>query len=54
MKNSLYNLKKVQFKNNDFKLNINKFEIHRGAVYMISGKIASGKSVFLKLFNKDT
>ena len=51
MKNSLYNLKKVQFKNNDFKLNINKFEIHRGAVYMISGKIASGKSVFLKLFN---
>ena len=51
MNNSLYSLKKVQFKSDQFKLNINKFEIHRGAIYMISGGISSGKSVFLKLFN---
>ena len=51
MNKSLYSLKKVQFKKDDFKLNINKFEIHRGAIYMISGKISSGKSVFLKLLN---
>ena len=50
MNNSLYSLKKVQFKNDQFKLNINKFEIHRGAIYMISGGISSGKSVFLQLF----
>ena len=50
MKNSLYSLKKIQFKKDDFKLNINKFEIHRGAIYLISGKISSGKTAFLKLF----
>ena len=51
MNKSLYSLKKVQFKNDAFKLNVNKFEIHRGAIYMISGKLSSGKSVFLKLLN---
>ncbi len=51
MNKSLYSLKKVQFKKDDFKLNVNKFEIHRGAIYMISGKLSSGKSVFLKLLN---
>ena len=49
MNNSLYSLKKVQFKKGDFKLSINKFDIHRGAIYLISGKISSGKTVFLKL-----
>ena len=43
MNKSLYSLKKVQFKKDDFKLNVNKFEIHRGAIYMISGKLSSGK-----------
>ena len=41
MNNSLYSLKKVQFRSDQFKLNINKFEIHRGAIYMISGGISS-------------
>ena len=41
MNNSLYQLNKVQFKKEDFRLNINKFEIHRGAIYLISGRITS-------------
>ena len=51
MNNSLYQLNKVRFTNKDFKLSINKFEIHRGAIYLISGKIGSGKTLFLKLLN---
>ena len=49
MNNSLYSLKKVQFKKDDFKLNVNKFDIHRGAIYMVSGRISSGKTIFLKI-----
>ena len=44
MKNSLYQLNKLRIKKDDFRLNINKFEIHRGAIYLISGKINSGKT----------
>ena len=51
MRNSLYSMKKVIFKNKSFKLNINKFDIHRGAIYLVGGKISSGKSIFLKLLN---
>tara|TARA_B100001029_G_scaffold177090_1_gene181115 strand:- start:420 stop:1070 length:651 start_codon:yes stop_codon:yes gene_type:complete len=48
MKNSLYKINKLQIDKDDFRLNINKFEVHRGAIYLISGRINSGKSVFLK------
>ena len=48
MKNSLYKINKLQIEKDSFRLNINKFEIHRGAIYLVSGKINSGKSVFLK------
>ncbi|MBJ48842.1 MAG: hypothetical protein CMG59_06755 [Candidatus Marinimicrobia bacterium] len=51
MRNSLYSMKRVIFKNKSFKLNINKFDIHRGAIYLVGGKISSGKSIFLKLLN---
>mgnify|MGYP001389902660 CR=1 FL=1 len=35
-------IKKLQFSvKNGFKLNVNKFEIHRGAIYLFSGKIES-------------
>ncbi len=51
MKNSLFSMKKVIFKSKSFKLNINKFDIHRGAIYLVGGKIASGKSIFLKLLS---
>ena len=51
MNNSLYQLNKVQFKKEDFRLNINKFEIHRGAIYLISGRITSGKTLLLNLLN---
>jgi len=51
MDHSLYSMKKVKSQKGDFKLNINKFEVHRGAIYMIAGKISSGKSFFLNILN---
>ena len=51
MRNSLYKINKLQIERDDFKSSINKFEIHRGAIYLVSGKISSGKTVFLKALN---
>ena len=51
MDHSLYSMKKVKSQKGDFKLNINKFEVHRGAIYMIAGKISSGKSFFVNILN---
>ena len=51
MKNSLYKINKLQIEKDSFRLNINKFEVHRGAIYLVSGRINSGKSVFLKALN---
>ena len=51
MKNSLYKINKLQIKKGDFRLNINKFEVHRGAIYLISGRINSGKSLFVNILN---
>ena len=51
MDHSLYSLKKVKLQKDSFKLNINKFEVHRGAIYLISGKINSGKSLLLNILN---
>ena len=53
MNNSLYEIKKLQSKTKSgFKLNINKFEIHRGAIYLFSGRIESGKSLMLSILNQ--
>ena len=51
MDHSLYSIKKVKLQKESFKLNINKFEVHRGAIYLISGKINSGKSLFVNILN---
>ena len=51
MDHSLYLMKKVKLQKESFKLNINKFEIHRGAIYLISGRINSGKSLFVNILN---
>ena len=51
MKNSLYKINKLQINKDEFNLNINKFEVHRGAIYLISGRSNSGKSIFLKALN---
>ena len=51
MNNSLYQLNKVQFRKGDFRLSINKFEIHKGAIYLISGRMTSGKTLLLNLLN---
>ena len=51
MDHSLYSIKKVRLQKEGFKLNINKFEVHRGAIYLISGKINSGKSLFVNILN---
>ena len=53
MNNSLYEIKKLQSIKSNFKLNINKFEIHRGAVYLFSGRIESGKSLMLNILSKE-
>ena len=52
MNNSLYEIKKLQSTKSNFKLNINKFEIHRGAVYLFSGRLESGKSLMLSILSK--
>ena len=53
MNNSLYEIKKLQWSIKDrFKLNINKFEIHRGAIYLVSGRIESGKSLILNILSQ--
>ena len=51
MKKSLYRIGKLQIVKDNFRLSINKFDIHRGAIYLISGRINSGKTVLLKALN---
>ncbi|MAV64081.1 MAG: hypothetical protein CMG00_02695 [Candidatus Marinimicrobia bacterium] len=52
MDNSLYRIKNLSFKNDKFNLNIKKFDIHRGAIYMFSGNIGSGKSLVVNILSK--
>ena len=53
MNNSLYEIKKLQSEvKSGFKLNINKFEIHRGAIYLFSGRIEAGKSLILNILSQ--
>ena len=55
MNNSLYEIKKLQSQvRGGFKLNINKFEIHRGAIYLFSGRIESGKSLMLNILSQNS
>jgi len=54
MDNSLYQIKNLHLKKSKFNLSIKKFDIHRGAVYMFSGKINSGKSLVLDILAKNS
>ena len=48
MKNPIYDIKNLSYqKKTNTLLNIKNFEIHRGACYMISGNMCSGKTLFL-------
>jgi len=53
MKNPIYDIKNLSYqKKSNTLLNIKNFEIHRGACYMISGNMCSGKTLFLNLLTK--
>ena len=50
MPTPIYSIKDLNIsKGKYFKLHIKQFDIHRGAVYMFSGKINSGKSLVLDI-----
>ena len=54
MKKPIYSLKNLSYIKNDHKiLSINKFDFHRGAMYLFSGSIGSGKSSLMKVLTKD-
>ena len=53
MKNPIYRINNLSYiKDNNTILNIKNFEIHRGACYLISGNMASGKSLLINLLSK--
>ena len=54
MKNPVFSIKNLKYVNNsNTVLNIRKFDIHRGACYMIDGKMASGKTLIIDLLSKN-
>ena len=53
MQNPIFSIKDLKYiKKSNTILNIRNFEIHRGACYMIDGKMASGKSLIINLLTK--
>ena len=53
MKKPIYRINNLSYiKNNNTILNIKNFEIHRGTCYMISGNMASGKTLFIETLSK--
>ena len=53
MKNPIFSLKNLKYiKKSNTILNIRNFEIHRGACYMIDGKMGSGKTLIINLLSK--
>ena len=54
MKKPIFSLKNLELvKNNHKILSINKFDFHRGAMYLFSGSIGCGKSSLMKVLIKD-
>tara|TARA_B100002051_G_scaffold197407_1_gene187315 strand:+ start:201 stop:884 length:684 start_codon:yes stop_codon:yes gene_type:complete len=54
MKKPIYSLKNLSLVKSEHKvLSINKFDFHRGAMYLFSGSIGSGKSSLMKVLTKD-
>ncbi len=55
MKNPIFCIKKLSFSYKSHKiLNINKFELHRGAMYLFSGFMGSGKSTLMNILANTT
>jgi len=53
MQNPIYRINNLVFSYKDKKnVTINKFELHRGAVYLFSGSMGSGKSSLMKILSK--
>ena len=54
MQKPIYSIKNLSISNNDHKiLNINKFDLHRGAMYLFNGYIGSGKTTLMQIFSKE-
>ena len=54
MKKSIFSIEKLSFFHKNIKiLNINKFDLHRGAMYLFSGFMGSGKSTLMKILSKN-
>jgi len=55
MKNPIFRIENLKYsKKNNILLNIKNFEIHRGACYMVSGGMCSGKTLLLNILTKNT
>ena len=53
MKKPIFSIKKLYFSNKTSKiLAINKFDFHRGAMYLFSGPMGAGKSTLMKILAK--
>ena len=53
MKKPIFLIKKLFYSKNKSKiLSINKFDFHRGAMYLFSGSMGSGKSTLMKVLSK--
>ena len=54
MQQPIYSINNLIISNNEHKiLNINKFDLHRGAMYLFSGYIGSGKTTLMQIFSKE-
>ncbi len=54
MQQPIYSIKNLLISNDDHKiLNINKFDLHRGAMYLFNGYIGSGKTTLMEIFSKE-
>ena len=54
MKQPIFSIQNLIISNNQHKtLNINKFDLHRGAMYLFVGYIGSGKTTLMEIFAKE-
>ena len=54
MKKPIFSIQNLIVSNNQHKiLNINKFDLHRGAMYLFVGYIGSGKTTLMEIFSKE-
>ena len=54
MQQPIYSIKNLSISNKEYKiLNINKFDLHRGAMYLFNGYVGSGKTTLIKILSKE-